>query len=136
LEIRKEPLYMFRDVYVDFIDCKEVKCIEYPKGNKLYLYVEGSVEGSFVKINSILLLKKLFEMKPKCYNAIMDLVLNLWKKNPIAILNDIKCLFNIMDSYKDVMSVMLPKTPKNVKELLFVSPVIRASVSKKLFPFT
>ena len=135
LEVRKEPIFMFRNVYTDFIDCQEVHCIEAPKGNKLYIYIEGSVEGSFIKINAIFLLKELLKHKPKCYDSIMNLILGSLRGNTHAILDNIACLFKVISAYRHMVSIVLPETPVSMKDLLRVSPIIRALISKmKLLP--
>ena len=132
LEVRREPLLAYQNVYVDFIDCQQVHCTEYPKGNKLYIYIEGSLEGNFMKINGVFLLKKLLELRPGCYKEVMSLIYGSLRGDLSLMLKGARCLFNLVNAYKDLVSIVLPKTPVCIRDLVMVSPIIRVLFSSKL----
>jgi len=132
LEVRREPILMFQNVCVDFIDCQETCCIEAPNGNKLYIYVEGFVEGSFIKINVVFLLKELLRHKPEFYESVMNIILSFLGRDAHALLGNTKRLSEIISTYKHIVSIVLPKTPMNLKDLLLVSPALRTLISRKL----
>ncbi|MGC9210525.1 MAG: hypothetical protein ACP5FT_04605 [Acidilobus sp.] len=125
---RKKLLHIDGWVPVDFLDCRanQARCTVSPRGSAAFAYLEGTVEGSQVKINLINLLRILDMVKPQASREIVRAARNLlWGSDVESSLERIVDLTSM-----DVMKIVLPKVPSNPKDLLQLSPLLRASLKR------
>ncbi len=114
-------------LYVDSFDCESCKnmCREIANTNSLYLYISGSIGGNNLKVNAVYVLKKVAEAFPDCYSALIELTRALALSGDVKkVVKGITCLFKILRESKKLLSEVLPIIPRNVNELLIISPIL------------
>ncbi|MCD6428123.1 MAG: hypothetical protein J7L12_00725 [Desulfurococcales archaeon] len=125
---KKNSVYVVDGVlFVDTFDCEACKgmCREVANTNLLYLYISGSVGGSSIKVNAVYVLKKIAEVYPTCYTALIELARALALSGDIKkVVKGITCLFKILKESKKFLSEILPVIPRNINELLIISPIL------------
>ena len=125
---KKNSVYVIDEaLYVDSFDCELFKnmCREIANTNSLYLYISGSVGGNNLKVNAVYILKKLAEGYPDCYSALIKLIRALALSGDVRkVVKGITCLFKVLRERRNLLNEVLPVVPRNVNELLIISPVL------------
>ncbi|MGC9071203.1 MAG: hypothetical protein ACP5HK_00680 [Acidilobus sp.] len=113
-------------VPVDILECKanENSCSVSPRGSAGYVYVEGSVEDSQIRINAVNLLRILDMTTPFASRAFLHAIRDLlWGRDVDSALEHVARVASI-----DVMRIVLPKVPLTPRDLLRLSPALRLSL--------
>ncbi|RLG83474.1 MAG: hypothetical protein DRO18_07855 [Thermoprotei archaeon] len=113
------------ELFPDMFDCMRISCTEYPNENLLYIYLEGSLGGEALRLNLVYVLKKLFEVKPLCYETIIEGVKSMVSKGSYSeIVKSMPCIFRLLREYGPLLSEILPVIPKTLNDLLLISPAL------------
>jgi len=124
---RRKLMHVDGWVPVDYFDCRALsgRCSTSPQGLGAFIYVEGRVEGSEIRLNAINLLRMVDLVRPstsaELLGALRDL---LWGRGVERGLDLLLRLTNV-----DAVRLVLPRAPATVKDLLTVSPALRQALA-------
>ena len=132
LNVKKGAVFVVENAnfFPDMFDCMKLKCVEYPNENVLYLYVEGGLGGEALRVNVVYILRKLFDLRPTCYETLMKSVENISEGNLIGGMSGFICVFRILKDYGNILADILPVIPRSLSELMLLSPAIGSIVAK------
>jgi len=125
---RRKLMHVDGWVPVDYFDCRALsgRCSTSPQGLGAFIYVEGRVEGSEIRLNAINLLRMVDLVRPstsaELLGALRDL---LWGRGVERGLDLLLRLTNV-----DTVRLVLPRAPGTVKDLLTMSPALRQALAK------
>ncbi|AFZ70021.1 hypothetical protein Calag_0239 [Caldisphaera lagunensis DSM 15908] len=124
-EVRNEKIYSVNNIPVDYIDCRflEDKCKITNKGFAFYVYINGNIEKSSLKINAINILNLLaMHNTDLAFGLLSSISGVIYNGNAgfEALLENVLRLIKIQ-----IVNLILPKTPQNLNELLKLSKLLR-----------
>ncbi len=123
---RRKLMHVDGWVPVDFLDCKamEGRCSISPRGLAGLIYIEGSVEGSLIRVNVVNLLRLLDITKPGSAIGLLEALRGLlWGRDVDGSLEELSNLTSI-----DAVRLVLPKVPEGPGDLVKLSPALREAL--------
>ncbi len=132
LNVKKGAVFVIENdnFFPDMFDCVKLKCVEYPNENVLYLYVEGGLGGEALRVNVVYILRKLFDLRPTCYDTLIKSIESISEGNLIGGMSGFICVFKILKDYGNILADILPVIPRSLSELMLLSPAIGSIVAK------
>jgi len=130
--VRRGAAYVVEgdNFFPDVFDCMELKCVEYTNENTFYLYIEGGLGGEALRVNLIHVLRKLLNVRPACYEAILRSVKSINVGDLNGGVPGLICMFRVLRDYGNVLADVIPVVPKSPSELMLLSPALRSIVAK------
>ncbi len=132
INVRKGAVFVTEDgsFFPDMFDCMKLRCVEYPNENVLYLYVEGGLGGEALRVNVVYIMKKLFDIRPNCYDTLVKSIENISEGNLVGGMSGFICVFKILKDYSSTLADILPVIPKSLTELVLLSPAIGSIMAR------
>ncbi len=130
--VRRGPVFVLSSepVFLDVFDSMKHRCIEYPNENAFYLYIEGELGGEALRINTVYVLKKLFEVRPRCYETIINSIERIIEGDTIKGILGFTCIFKVLRDYSNLLADVLPVIPRSLSELALLSPVVGSVINE------
>ncbi len=134
LSYRKETVMHLRNncIPLDEIDCLRLgsECIKTPHAHALYVYIDGRIEHTSIRVNVIRALYFLYLKNPRIVDELMNALIDvIWERgSPLKLYNMVLSALNIGSS---ILQLILPIVPGNIRDLLRLSPILRKISSSK-----
>lgn len=135
-QLSEGPVRILRDhgVPLDDYDCHKAgdRCYSAPRGNRFYVYIEGHVENSALRVNTVYLAVLLtrsggWHLLKDLASALMGFAYSIAEslcsgESVEALLQE---LSDIMARERRLLELVLPHVPRSPEELLRLSPALR-----------
>lgn len=134
LSYRKKTIMHLEEscIPLDELDCQELRsqCIKTPHSHALYVYIEGKIGNSSIRLNIVKVLYLLYLRNPKLTDELIETLINIiWKRASIRELYD--KVLEVLKVGNDILQFILPSIPITSRDLLKLSPILRKIASFK-----
>lgn len=128
LSYRKETIMHLKEscIPLDELDCQRLgsQCIKTPHSHALYMYIEGGMGNTSIRLNVVRVLRLLYPRNPRLTDELMETLINIiWKRASVLELYD--KILEVLRVGDDILRFILPFTPNTLKDLLELSPILR-----------
>lgn len=125
---RKEAVMHLREdcIPVDELDYQRLKpqCVRTPHSHALYMYIEGEIGDSHMRLNVVNALYLLYLRNSKIVDKLLDTLIDIaWGRAKTSELYE--KVLEAIGIGSDVLKFILPSIPTTLKELLKISPILR-----------
>lgn len=128
LVYRKETVtHLEREcIPLDDLDYRKLRSqsIRTPHSHALYVYIDGRIEDSGMRLNVISALRLLYLRNPKLVNELLDTIIDIvWGRAAVSELYE--RILEAIGTGEDVLQLILPSMPTTSRDLLKISPILR-----------
>jgi len=128
LSYRKETIMHLKEscIPLDELDCQRLgsQCIKTPHSHALYMYIEGRMENTGIRLNVVRVLRLLYLKNPKLTDELMETLMGIiWRRTSILELYD--KILEALRTGSNILRFILPFIPNTLKDLLELSPILR-----------
>jgi len=128
LSYRKETIMHLKGgcIPLDELDCQRLgsQCIKTPHSHALYMYIEGRMGNTSIRVNVVRVLRLLYPRNPKLTDELMETLINIiWRRTSILELYD--KVLEALRMGSNILRFILPFIPTTPKDLLELSPILR-----------
>ncbi|GAB6148742.1 hypothetical protein JCM10135_12840 [Stetteria hydrogenophila] len=131
LRYRKGPVAHLRGgcLPLDSLDCRVLgsRCVKAPHSHALYIYLEGTLEGSgdaMLRVNAVRLLSRLARRSRRAVESLVDAVVDAaWGRAGASSLYE--AVLEALRLGRGLLRHVLPLLPGTVEELALFSPALR-----------
>jgi len=134
LSYGKETIMHLKGSYIplDELDCQRIgsQCIKTPHAHALYIYIEGRMRNTAIRLNVVRVLRLLYLRNPKLTDELMETLINvIWRRT--SILELYNKVLEALSTGSNILKFILPFTPSTLKDLLELSPILRRIANLK-----
>ncbi|MCI4436010.1 MAG: hypothetical protein JHC33_04275 [Ignisphaera sp.] len=112
------------DIYVDVLDCSNIKCDVVPRSHALYVYIEGEYNNRVIlRLNVVTLLKLAIYENPYFRDCLEQFVQDPFSMDKIVEIA--QCSYSILTKHRSIFDAIFGQRHKDLEHIIRRSPLLK-----------